>query len=127
MSSSSFVDTFVNTFETNVYDVGCSTMNYYLTIPVITNVIILTMAQDVNKIFERHPAKQGIGNVLDTLYGVSEISCAVSCMTAGVCTSCNMMSMEDGKYCQLMGTINRTIVNANSIMYGKNNLNFTDI
>ena len=100
-------------------------MSYYyihidITISFILHVIILTHGQDTKKIYRKHPATQGIGNVLDTRYGVSSITCAVSsCMTAGVCTSCNMMSMEDGKYCQLLEAIKGTLTNPNSTMYGK--------
>ena len=98
-------------------------MNYYLMIVVIAIVVILTTCIELKReqLFNIHRGMEGIGKVLTTLYGQDESSCAVSCLNVETCTSFNLLSMTDGKHCQLLEMISSATANARSTMYGKNN------
>ena len=84
---------------------------------------ILIMAQRNGKIFTMYPGMQGIGQVLDTLYGVSDVKCAMICMHAKSCTSYNMMN--HGHHCQLLAAMTGVTDNDKSNVHGKNHLQFT--
>ena len=96
-------------------------------IVVIAIVVILTKCFELKReqLFNIHRGMEGIGKVLTTLYdGQDESSCAVSCLNVETCTSFNLLSMADGKHCQLLEMISSATANARSTMYGKNNLVF---
>ena len=83
------------------------------------------MAQSKSMIFTMYPGTQGIGKVLDTLFGVSDVKCAMICMNAKSCTSYNMMN--HGHHCQLLTAMTGATSNDKSNAHGKNHNQFTVI
>ena len=86
-------------------------------VPVIAICVISTMAQNREYAYNIQPGMKGIGEVLDTLYGDDESTCAIACMTAEICTSYNMFFMSDRKKCQLLAVVYGRTTNVNSVIY----------
>ena len=101
-------------------------MGRYLLLVACAMILNLAMTEDSCRqlLFTKYPKTQAIGKVVNTLVGSSEKACAKACFDAS-CTAYNMMVMANGKDCQLIEAIDRTITNDDSTLYGKKHIQFT--